>query len=486
MPEICGRSERMATKGHSRKFDAFEILVRKTVQKHRMLNPGDHVVVAVSGGADSVALLLCLNRLAREWHLTLAVAHLNHRIRGREGDADEDFVRRLSADLQLPFHSESIEVKKQAIEGKHNLEELARQKRYEFLRRTARRLGAQKVAVGHNMNDQAETILFRLIRGSGIEGLSAIHPIVDGLVIRPLLECRRVEIVEYLKRKGADYRDDSTNADMRHTRNRIRMELVPYLERLNPKLAETLAREASLSRETWSFIEGEAKAALDRLCRKVDDGISMDLCGFESLHPALKKQVLRQALKECLGSLRGVTSKHIDGILSICGTGRGGGQVRIPGRNVAVRQFNTLLLTRQLPQKKQPFAYTLEIPGECRIPEAGAVFRAKVCRTPDKDAIRSRPSTRAFLDPRALPRLLTIRSKAPGDRYGGSGHRKVKKLLIGGKIPLLRRLDLPMVVAGKDVAWIPGFSPAKAFSAQPGSPNCVLVEMIPDTPDLQS
>jgi tRNA(Ile)-lysidine synthase len=477
----------MSAKQRAKKLCAFEIRVRRTIQKHFMLNPGEHVLVAVSGGADSVALLLCLHKLASEFDLSLTIAHLNHRIRGPEGDEDEDFVRGLSAGLQLPFYSEAIEVKKQAVEGKHNLEEFARQKRYEFLRRTARRIGAQKIAVGHNLNDQAETILFRFIRGSGVEGLSAIHPVVDGLVIRPLLECSREAIVKYLKQKGADYRDDSTNKNMEHTRNRIRMELVPYLEKtLNPRLGETLAREAFLSRETWSFIEAEAKAALEGLCRRVDNGISIELHGLETLHPALQKQVLRQALKECLGSLRGVTSRHVDGILSLCGAGHSGGQIRISRQSVAVRQFDTLLLTKQPPQQLPSFSYRLDIPGECRIPEAGVVFRSKICSIPDLKTIRSKSSTQAFLDPQALPQFLTIRSKEPGDRYGGPGHRKVKKLLIDGKVPLLQRFDLPMVAAGKDVVWIPGFRPARTCSARPESQNCILVEMIRDATSPRS
>ena len=175
----------MPVKELSDKLRPLEIRVRKTIQNHNMLTPGDHVLVAVSGGADSVALLLCLHKLARELHISLSIAHLNHRIRGLEGDADEDFVRRLSADLKLPFFSEIIEVKRKAAAAKENLEELARLTRYDFLRRTARRIGAQKIAVGHTLNDQAETVLFRFIRGSGIEGLSAIHPVVEGLVIRP-------------------------------------------------------------------------------------------------------------------------------------------------------------------------------------------------------------------------------------------------------------------------------------------------------------
>jgi tRNA(Ile)-lysidine synthase len=473
----------MSAKEHSTKLCRFEIRVRKTIEKHSMLNPGDHVLVAVSGGADSVALLLCLHRIARALPLSLTIAHLNHRIRGQEGDADEDFVRSLSAGLHLPFYSEAIEVKKQAIEDKHNLEELARLKRYEFLRRTARRIGAQKIAVGHNLNDQAETVLFRFIRGSGIEGLSAIHPVVDGLVIRPLLDCSRKDIVVYLKQKDASYRDDSTNKDIQLARNRIRMELVPYLEKsFNPRLMETLAREASQSRETWVFIEAEAKQALGRLCRRDDNGISIALHGLAALHPALQKQVLRQALKECLGSLRGVTSRHVDGILSLCGAGHSGGQIRISRQNIAIRQFDTLLLTKHPVERKPSFAYKLEIPGECRVAEAGAIFRSKICSTPDLKMIRGKSATQAFLDPHTLPEFLAIRSKEPGDRYGGPSHRKIKKMLIDRKIPLLERSDLPMVAAGKDVIWIPGFRPARTYAVRPESPNCVLVEIMRDAP----
>lgn len=479
MKGICGRSDQMPAQQRSNRLDAFEIRVRKTIQKHRMLNPGEHVLVAVSGGADSVALLHCLHNLAPGLGLSLTVAHLNHGIRGQEGDKDENFVRHLSADLQLPFCSETIEVKRQAVDGKHNLEEFARLKRYEYFRLTARRIGAQKIAVGHNLNDQAETMLFRFVRGSGIEGLSAIHPVIDGLVIRPLLERSRAEVVEYLKQKGAEYRDDSTNLDVQYTRNRIRMELVPYLEKnLNPRLVETLAREGSLLRETWSFMEAEAREAFKKISRKDHESVLLHLDAFASLHTALQKQVLRQALKECLGSLRGVTSKHVDGLVMLCSAGQSGDLMQISRRCVAIRQFNELSLTGQLYRKKPSFSYRLEIPGECRVEEAGALFRATICNTPDLKEIRGKSSTQAYLDQQSLPEFLVIRSRESGDRYGGPGHRKVKKMLIDGKIPLLHRPDLPMLAAGRNIIWIPGFRPARTFAVRAGSAYCVLVEMI--------
>ncbi len=459
-----------------------EIRVRKTIREYGMLSPGEHVLVAVSGGADSTALLLCLHRISADFSLSLTVAHLNHRIRGPEGDADEDFVRRMCGDLNLPFISETIEVKKQAAEAKQNLEELARQMRYDFLRRTARQVKAEKIAVGHNLNDQAETALFRFIRGSGIEGLSAIHPVVDGLVIRPLLACSRDSILEYLKQRGASFREDSTNKDIRHARNRIRHELVPYLENaFNPRLVPTLAREALLARETWSFIESQSMQALQSLHSRLDEGISLRVKGLLELHPALQKQVLREALRSCMGSLHGINSIHIQSILSLCQVGHSGDQVRIPHGSIAVREFDSLLLLRCTPLSNPAFAYELDVPGQRYVAEAEATFKAMIGTAPDVKTMKAKCSAQAFLDASVLPPLLTIRSRLPGDRYGGTGHRKVKKMLISRRIPLAQRLVLPIVAVSGDVIWIPGFRPARGYEARPESQSCIRIEISRDS-----
>ena len=456
--------------------------VYRTIRKYGMLAPDDHVIVAVSGGVDSVALLLCLHKLAPRLRLSLTVAHLNHRIRGPEADADEEFVYRISADLGLACVSESIEVKHEAAETKQNLEELARRRRYDFLRRIARRLGAQKIAVGHTLNDQAETALFRYIRGSGIEGLSAIHPVVDGMIIRPLLECPRDRIVDYLKRRGISFREDSTNNDLRHSRNRIRRELIPYLERnFNPRLIRTLAVEAGMARETWAFLESQAKDCFRNLSRPVDGGISLEINGLICLHPAMQKLVLRLALRESTGSLRGIVSSHIESALALCRERQGGRRIRLPGGSAAVRQFDKLLILKREPAVSPAFSYELTLPGSCRVAEAGLIFRAAMCSTPDRQTIKDMCVTRAFLEQALLPGILTIRSRAPGDRYGGEGHRKVKKMLIDQKIPSAIRQALPMVAAGKNVIWIPGFRPARAYEARPGSDGCIMIEIEKDT-----
>jgi tRNA(Ile)-lysidine synthase len=477
---ICGRSEKMPNKKPSAKPNPLELQVRKTIERYSMLAPGEHVLVGVSGGADSTALLLCLHRLAADLPLSLTAAHLNHRIRGAEADEDQNFVRQLCAGWGIPFVSEIIEVKQQAAEAKQNLEEFARDRRNDFLRRTAQRLGAQKIAVGHNLNDQAETALFRFIRGSGIQGLSSIYPVIDGLVIRPLLECARESIREYLNRQGVSYREDSSNTDLRHARNRIRHELLPYLEKnFNPRLVSTIARETALARETWSFVESQAVAAYQNLQCPAGNGILLKVSQLLELHPALQKQVVRQAIKAWLGSLRGITSVHIQSLIALCAAGRSGDQIDMPHGGIALRQFDSLLLLNKPANIIHDYAYILNVPGECRVPEAGASFRCTISCAPNQKTMREKRFVQAFLETINLTPSLLVRSRKPGDRYGGTGHRKVKKMLIDGKIPQLQRNALPMIVAGNSVIWIPGFRPARSHEAIPESSACVLVEMFP-------
>jgi tRNA(Ile)-lysidine synthase len=467
----------MLIKRPSGEFHALESRVRVTLQEYNMIAPGDQILVAVSGGPDSTALLHCLHRLSPEFHLKLTVAHLNHRIRGEEADADEAFVRQISLDLQIPFISETIEVKKHAVEFKQNLEEMARRMRYGFLRKTANRIGAQKIAVGHNLNDQAETALFRFLRGTGIEGLSAIHPVVDGLIIRPLLECPRDLICDYLKSRNAGCREDSTNTDLKYARNRIRQELNPYLQNhFNPKLIPTLAREALLAREAWSFIEMHSTNAYKALSARKTDGISLKISDLLELHPTLQKEVLRKALKECLGSIHGVNAAHIQSVLSLCRR-NGGEQTPIPHGGIAVRQFDELTLMQKKPQQTVSYAYSLDLPGECVVAEARLEIRCAILKNSEVSIGMNDPRSRAVLEPSVLPQSLTIRSRVPGDRYGGPGHRKVKKMLIDHKIPRLERSSLPMIAAGNDVIWIPGFRPAHGYEARETSAECVLIEL---------
>jgi len=466
----------------SKKLKFLEARVLKTIREHGMICQGDRVLVAVSGGVDSMALLHCLHTLRSLLGCELAVAHLNHSLRGEEGDSDETFVRRVSEELGLEFVSETVDVKKQATDAKQNLEQVAREKRYEFLSHAAGKMEAQKVAVGHNQNDQMETALFRFMRGSGIEGLSAIHPIVDGYLVRPLLECTRKSILEYLKLCECVYREDSSNKDLSYSRNRIRHELVPYLEKhFNPRLVRIVARESAIMRETWDFILSQAEQSYEMMSRSTEDGIVLEIPAIEALHPALQKEVLRCALKRCRGHLKGIAWVHIEAVLCLCLHAQSGERITLPQNTVAVRQFDELLLLRSVSKTAPDYHYELQVPGYCYVAEARAGFRAEIYRGQQQNH-NGEYASQAFLEPSVLRVPLIIRPRIAGDRYGGATHRKVKKMLIDKKIPQLQRNFLPMVVSGGDVVWIPGFKPAKTYRAVDLTKNFVRLEFIRDAP----
>lgn len=449
--------------------------VLRTIGRYTMLQPGERVLVGVSGGADSTALLLCLHRLAPTFHLSLVVGHLNHQLRGHEADEDEQFVRDLAGELGLSFVSENADVKGLAALRKLNLEDAARRARYDFLRRTAVRLDCRKIAVGHNLNDQAESVLIRFLRGSGPDGLSGIHPVLDNLVIRPLLECSRPEIEAYLQSLGRSHREDSSNKELRLRRNRVRRELIPYLqEHFNPRLLEVLARSAARARDIAEYLERESRLACEASRKTSGPGsIILSVKRLSELHPAVRSAVVRRAVRECRGSLTGISDRHVRDVIRLAESKRSGHSIDLPGGLVARLEFEELILRGTRPGPMPDFCCHLPIPGSCVVPESRLEFRAAPGPWPAGKPDRS---THAILDADRLPSPLTIRSRRAGDRYGGPGHRKVKSMLIEARIPLSMRAMQPMVVAGDAVVWIPGFLPAGPFRALPGTDRCVIVE----------
>jgi tRNA(Ile)-lysidine synthase len=455
-----------------------ETRVLRTIREYGMIKPEDHVLVAVSGGPDSLALLHCLFRLASQLHIKLTVAHLNHRLRGAEADADESFVRAAGRSLGLDVITESIDIGEQAAAAKANLEEWARRIRYQFLWRTADGIGAARIAVGHTISDQAETVLLRLFRGSGSAGVSGIYPVVDGVVIRPLLECSRREILTYLQAYRIDYREDATNRDTNRMRNRIRHDLIPYLERFfNPQIAKILAREAAIARVTTDYLEDSIEALFQDLRVDIPNGLYLPAEKLSELHPAASALLLRRALRQCRGSLTGISARHIHDLLRLCRPGTSGRRLLIPGPVVVRREFENLVFQRPDPVPNPEFCYTLPIPGRCVIEEIGMEFVAEEGIFENSAVPQAISAGRALLNPALLPRELMIRTRRLGDRYGGGRHRKVKKMLIDAGISASIRDMMPLVVAGAAVVWIPGFRPARAFRSDPASAPQVRVEV---------
>jgi tRNA(Ile)-lysidine synthase len=295
--------------------------IRDIVRRHRLLEPGDRVIIGLSGGPDSVTLSHLLPEIAPEFGAIVAgLAHLNHQLRP-SADEDEQFCRQLAERLGLPLDVERADVRAAAREARTSLEDGARRVRYAFLRRVALRRDAGRIAVAHNRNDQAETVLFRLFRGAGTRGLAAMRPRVRG-AIRPLLDTPRMEIERFLADEGAvagiGFRVDPTNADVKIPRNRIRHELLPYLARhFGPGVVDVLARQATLAREDADWLEQVAtETAPSLVLEEVGGGVTIEIAPLLALPPALGRRVLRQALIRGAGG-RFLGFAHVDAALAL-------------------------------------------------------------------------------------------------------------------------------------------------------------------------
>lgn len=432
-----------------------------------MLDDETTVVVAVSGGSDSVALLHALRELGETsfCDLKLHVAHLNHLLRGEESDADEEFVCQLARRLDIPFTSERLDVRAAADACGRNLEEVARELRYQFLRRVAAEINADRIATGHTLTDQAETLLMRLIRGAGGEGLSSIHPVVDNLIIRPLLGVRREETLGYCDDVGIQFRIDRSNLERDLLRNRIRQEVLPLLMELNPKAVEAVARAA----ENLRLDEGYFDDLVSNLTPTVfiserDAKITMSVSTLEQLHPSLRRRVIRSAIRRWRGNVRGVTSVHLAAIETLLRPGKSGRRIELPSNLVIWREFDSIVFTQGSFGVRPSHS---ELTQDRTVAAGGFL----ICRRSNLSKHEAESLSGAvLLDDRRLPERLAVRNRKPGDRYvPAHGHRsrKLKTLMMARRIPVTERDAWPIVVSSESdrIVCAPGLPPAAEFAA---------------------
>ncbi|MBU0566900.1 tRNA lysidine(34) synthetase TilS, partial [bacterium] len=342
-----------------------------------MLSLNDKVVVALSGGPDSVALLHILRSLSNEYNLTLYAAHLNHLLRGREAEEDVSFVRELAKELKVEIRTEEADVKKEAKEKGLSLQVAARRVRYDFLKRIAGEVGASKVALGHQLDDQAETILMRLIRGTGAEGFSGIPPLrkLDDkiTIIRPLIDISSQQIREYLKEGMIGFRTDSSNLCEDYLRNKVRLRLLPLVYQLNPGFRERLLRTAKLWQADDEYLLGVAEEKLSKAILKDEEEIVLDLKGLKGLRDPILSRILRMAAKQDLDKL---TSSHIQAILKLIREGPSQGKVDLPCGLVVEREYERLRIVTSHQSPVTSFKYKIEIPGVTEVREAQVKIQA--------------------------------------------------------------------------------------------------------------
>lgn len=426
---------------------------------------GERMLVAISGGADSVALIHALRRLGGGLHrdenqhgYLLTAAHLNHKLRGAESDRDEHFVRELCERLQI----ELIVERTDSLLGVSNLEERARDLRHEFMNRAADRIGARRIALAHHADDQAETVMMRLLRGSGAAGLSAMGPTGPGRIVRPMLTLGREQILAYLDAIGAAYVTDSSNLSPAILRNRVRHELLPMLEReFAPRLRRRLAGLADEMRSLNGYIGSEASRELRR---RQDSPARLDLTGFTELHPALANATLRELLRAQIGDLRRVYRRDIGRMSRLCAVAVPGSIAELAGGWRLRCEYNAAVLERANAAKPSSFELELAGDGVTEVPASGFTFFARTLRPGDRGFPREASMPRAnqmeaLFDADEIEGQLMVRSFWHGDRIqplGMTGTRKIHDVFTDRKVPRERRATWPIVQSGKGILWIPG------------------------------
>ncbi|HTY54834.1 MAG TPA: tRNA lysidine(34) synthetase TilS [Candidatus Binataceae bacterium] len=422
------------------------------------LRPDDLILLGLSGGIDSVALLHALLDLRERFGFQLACAHLNHRLRGAESDRDEAFVRELCARLGVHL---TVGVASGLDPAMANLEERARDARYDFLRNVSESIGSAYIALAHHGDDQAETVLLRLLRGTGVTGLCAMAPVGPAgarRLIRPMLGLRREQISAYVDACVVTFVSDSSNNSSAMLRNRVRHELMPLLERdYAPGLGGRLVELAGEMNEVADLLDGLARRELES---RLSAACELDLSRFSELHPALQRALLRSYIAEVKGDLRRIGRAHVEAMRHLSLEGSPSGQLDLGAGWCASREYAKLRLTRyDVPQERGNFAVTLKIPGITMVERAGVEFSAELISI--ESAQVPCAASEALFDCDRLERGLTVRNFVPGDRIipmGMRGSRKVKRMFIDRKLAKARRAVFPVVVMGERVAWLPGIA----------------------------
>ena len=486
------------------KNDVFLKKFKQTIARYDLLGKGERVLVAVSGGPDSVALLYALLEIKDEFNLGLCVAHLNHKLRGRESDEDQKFVRNLAHKLNLKFFSKSIDVQKEAKKRKLSLEEAARLVRYSYLENLANRIKADKIAVGHQADDQAETFLMRLFRGAGGLGLSGIPP-KRGKIIRPLIETKRDEIERFLKEKGVLYRTDSSNLLPNYFRNKIRLSLLPLLKKkFNPKIVEVLNRASNIISLQQQYIEKKCEEILPLICksRKMvrlpsaslrtsrspqKDKIILDLKRFMDYDICLKREIIRLCVKEIDRDRFGLlttsfTDPSFDSIeraLNLIQRKRSGRRVKLTKNIWAEVSGENLAIYRE---KKKQYNYPISPPGERNLKSLGMRIRSEiVSRSSLPQKIKSEGEKVAFLDWEKLKGPFRLRSRRPKDKFkplGMQGTKSIADFLIDTKVPRYERDEVMLLTTQGKIAWIVGYRISDEFKVTDKTKKVLRMEVM--------
>jgi tRNA(Ile)-lysidine synthase len=430
------------------------------------VEPGMKVLVAVSGGPDSMALLHAMRVLAPRMGIALCVGHVEHGIRPCSR-LDADFVQKRCAEAGIPFCRRSVDAPALAAAEKLSLEDAARRLRYEALFSMAEEAGAARIALAHHMDDQAETVLMHLFRGSALGGLCGMRPFREDGVIRPMLAVRRDEVLAYCRDNGIEYRTDETNTDTRYARNALRLLVLPGVERAFPGAVESIARTASLVRDEEAFLQAYAKQAA-KAC--LDDSGALDAAAVVRLPEAVARRVALAFLRR-FGDARRIDSGHVEALLGLCGA-ETGAALDVPGGRV--RNNYGRVAWEGAPETPAECESELEVPGVTRCGKASV--RATLLDEIPND-LKCHPAAYDYFDYDAFPRRAVVRTRRPGDRFrplGMRGSQPLKEYFIDRKVPRAVRDRTLLCADGNRIVWVAGMGVNDGVRVRPGSTRRVL------------
>jgi tRNA(Ile)-lysidine synthase len=458
--------------------------VARTIRTHDLIRPDDRVAIALSGGSDSVALLWLLRELAASPDAEFSIVgliHVNHRLRGDEASRDEAFCRALAARLAWPIEVGAFEVAAMAREARRSVEATARDVRYRYFLDAARRLDATSVATGHTLDDQAETVLLRILRGSGSRGAGGIRP-RRSIYIRPLIDCRRTDLRHDLADRGEPFCEDASNADCSIPRNRIRHELMPLIIRMAPGGVGALGRFAALSRDDEEYLSQAAIEVAGSIVLSKVDGVQLKRGPLAALPPPIARRVIRLALETAHGTPGAFfTARHVEAIRGLALADNPRGHLDLPGLTVAGDPRMVTLSRATAAGGRGPFEYAWPAPGSVDVPEAGMVLTASLADAVNGARIESGRGDTATVQGSAVSWPLTVRSRRAGDRFrpfGAPGRRKLQDLFVDRKVPRDARDRVPVVVdrAGR-IVWVVGHAIAEECRVTTPGAGVVLLKV---------
>ena len=451
--------------------------VQAYIEAHAMFPPGAKVIVTVSGGPDSMALLSVLAQLQSVYNLTLYVAHVNHQLRKEEAERDAQFVAQQARRLNLPLHQTRIDVRSLQRKTGLSSQHAARQLRYGFFRTLQQSLRATHIALGHTADDQAETLIMRLLRGSGPTGIAGI-PAIRGPFIRPLLTSRRQTILTYLQVTQVPWIQDSSNSHRTYLRNRIRLDLLPVLQQYNPCLVERLYELSELLRADNTVLEQQTdRWATSTLLRLTDRKMLVQCAPFSLIPLAIQRRLLRKAVGAIIPLEQTMSFQHIEALRQLVLTGFTGQRLMLPRKVLAERHAATVLLwdTQGLPPTT--LTLTLPVPGSLELPGLHLRLTADLINyQPDFSCVESH---QAFVDLDRIGNGVAVRFRQPGDRFhplGGPRSKKLQDFFVDNKVPRAERSYVPLVVSRQEIVWVVGYRIAEPFKVRPDTRHIVHLQ----------